>query len=49
MSCLGVHDDAAGLLDVGATVDVDVADAVRVAKDRDLRVLLYVRDLCKAG
>lgn len=38
--CFGVHNDAAGLVDVSSLVNVDVADAVRVAHDRDLGVLL---------
>lgn len=39
---LCIHNDAAGLADVSSLVDVDVADAVRVAHDRDLSVLLDV-------
>ena len=42
---LGVNDDGASLLDVGAGVNVDVADAVRVAQDGNLGVLLDVRHL----
>ncbi len=42
---LGVDDDGAGLLDVGVAVDVHVADAIGMAQDRDLRVLLDVRHL----
>ena len=42
---LGVDDDGASLLDVGAAVDEHVADAVRMAEHRDLRVPLDVRHL----
>lgn len=46
---LGVHADAAGLVHVGGSVHIDVADAVSVAQHRDLGVLLNVRHLEAAG
>lgn len=39
---LGIHNDPAGLIDVGRLVDVDVADAIRMTHHRDLGVCLDV-------
>ena len=40
---LGVPDDLEGLVQVGGAIHVDVADALRVAKDRDQLALLLDR------